>query len=204
LLLYLGFLKKVILDDLRKKLGDNLLESLHIGYLISIEKLVLDTCIETKDNLRELAMGCGLLKKSDDDKKFRIMTQGEGTLQRLQNEFDVDLPLKSYFVQAQLHENYVQLTLNQVVKIALLEEEEETSAIILKDKIVAIKDIFDSLCRNIWEQLDSSLIDCCEEHQREGLELKCILVLQNYKYFAVLLKQHLSNNVNKIVFQQRM
>lgn len=102
---------------------------------------------------------------------MQIFTQGEGLLPVLQEKYNLDLALKSYYLQVQFHEDYVQVTVNQVIRVAL--KEEEAAAIIRQDKTVSVRNVFGSLCNNIWkaiavcsdEKKENLCIDYCEVHQ---------------------------------------
>lgn len=76
-------------------------------------------------------------------------------------------PLKSFFVLAQLHEDYIQLTLNQVVTESNSNEQNQES-IIIHDKSIQIPNIYDSLCLNMWNNIvkDNSLIQLCDTHKQ--------------------------------------
>ncbi|KAG2233963.1 hypothetical protein INT48_009776 [Thamnidium elegans] len=111
-----------------------------IGYMVSIEKMLLDHVIgNNKRDFQGLVLESGLVPKDDPSKKLRVVTQGEVLLPAIQRlSVQLKFPLKSYFVLAQLHEDYVQLTLNQVVTSPCSEQE----SIILQDNIIRIPNIF--------------------------------------------------------------
>lgn len=125
---------------------------------------------------------------NDDVKKKRIfrkkrkITQGEGLLSLLQEKFKLSLPLKSYFVQAQLHEEFLQLILNQVVK--LKSPKEEAASVIIQDQTIPIQNICDSLCANIWKSIgscDGSInVNCCEMH-KDNINMESVYN-QNFTY----------------------
>ncbi|GAA5804199.1 hypothetical protein HPULCUR_009686 [Helicostylum pulchrum] len=163
-LMYMIYIKEEILN----KLPDHLISDhtdTKIGYAISIEAMLLNNTIGTKDSLQDIIFSSGLVLKVDDYKKLRITTQGEKIFPAIQKSLKLELSLKSYFLVCQLHEDYVQLTLHQVVTAPSSEEEEQES-IIVQDEILDIPNIYDSLYTSMWNSLvqDSSLIELCEMH----------------------------------------
>ncbi|GAA5800341.1 hypothetical protein HPULCUR_005768 [Helicostylum pulchrum] len=195
-LMYMIYIKEEILN----KLPDHLISDqmdMKIGYAISIEAMLLNNTIGTKDSLQDIIFSSGLVPKDDDSKKLRITTQGERILPAIQKTLELELSLKSYFLVCQLHEDYVQLTLHQVVTSPSSEEEEEES-IIVQDEILDIPNIYDSLCTSMWQNLvqDSSLIELCKVHNTS--EENKILDLFSSKTKTELfanLKSHISDNV---------
>ncbi|GAA5802043.1 hypothetical protein HPULCUR_007503 [Helicostylum pulchrum] len=164
ILMYMIYIKEEILN----KLPDHLISDqmdMKIGYATSIEAMLLNNIIGTKDSLQDIIFASGLVPKDDDSKKLRITTQGERILPAIQKSLKLELSLKSYFLVCQLHEDYVQLSLHQVVTAPCSDEEEQES-IIVQDEILDIPNIYDSLCTSMWHSLvqDSSLIELCEMH----------------------------------------
>ncbi|KAG2199462.1 hypothetical protein INT47_011574 [Mucor saturninus] len=105
------------------------------------------------------------------------------------------LPIKSYFVLAQLNEEYIQLTLNQVVQTVT--DEEDAASIIIQDEIISIPSIYDSLCDHIWKHIGniSALITPCEEHEEDNHVFKYFLSNEDYKSFKSHMKRHLIKKV---------
>ncbi|KAI9262968.1 hypothetical protein EDC94DRAFT_584385 [Helicostylum pulchrum] len=165
ILMYMIYIKEDILNKLPDQLIFDHIDT-KVGYAISIEAILLNNTIGTKDNLRDITFASGLIPKDNDSKKLRITTQGERILPAIQKSLKLECTLKSYFLLCQLHEVYVQLTLNQVVT-APSSEEQEHKSIIVQEEIVAIPNIYDSLCTSMWQNLvqDSSLIELCEMHK---------------------------------------
>lgn len=194
LMIYLGYLNDWILDTLLSlskeeeqldtddythlnKNSDN------IGYIVNVEKRLLDDVIGGKEELKDLMIASGMIqknKKEDNLKNTLIVTQGEGLLPMMEKKFKLDVPLKSCYVQAQLHQDYVQLTLYQVVKLESHEEKEGAASIIVQDKIIPVENIYDSICKRIWSNIIFSdnvltsyegegLLDCSREAYRETL-----------------------------------
>ncbi|KAI9362671.1 hypothetical protein BD770DRAFT_381534 [Pilaira anomala] len=172
LLLYFGYINEIILSGLSTQQLNSDSTRTRIGYLVSIEKRLLNSIVGTKEHLKELVFESGLVKNNDEYKKLRIITQGEGLLPAIQKQINLELPIKSCFVIAQLHENHVQLTLNQVVTDVGLEDEAQ-EAIILQDKIVPIENIYESLCISMWDKIsrNTSLIQFCDLHCRDNEHL---------------------------------
>ncbi|KAI9258435.1 hypothetical protein EDC94DRAFT_675763 [Helicostylum pulchrum] len=195
-LMYMIYIKEEILN----KLPDHLISDhtdMKIGYAISIEAILLNNTIGTKDSLQDIIFASGLVPKDNDSKKLRITTQGERILPAIQKSLKLELSLKSYFLICQLHEDYVQLSLHQVVTVPSSEEEEQES-IIVQDEILDIPNIFDSLCTSMWQNLvqDSSLIELCEMHitSDDNKILDLFSSKTKTELFANL-KDHISDNV---------
>ncbi|GAA5815466.1 hypothetical protein MFLAVUS_008978 [Mucor flavus] len=139
----------------------------------------------------------GLVPKDNNTKKLRITAQGERVLPAIQKSLGLEFTLRSYFLLCQLHEDYVQLSLHQVVTASTSEEKEQES-IIVQDEIVAIPNIYDSLCESMWRNLvqDSSLIELCEMHNTSDKSKIFGLFSSNIKTeFFANLKVHISDNV---------
>ncbi|KAI9364817.1 hypothetical protein BD770DRAFT_154174 [Pilaira anomala] len=139
---------------------------LKIGYNIQIEKILLNRIVGTKKDFRDLVYQSGLLQKNDDLKKLRISTQDKGLLSLFQKEWQLNIPIKSYFVLAQLHIDYVQLTLNQVVTDLDLKEGREQESIVVQDKTIPIENLYDSLCTHMWNNIlnNTGIIHLCDVH----------------------------------------
>ncbi|GAA5812921.1 hypothetical protein MFLAVUS_006382 [Mucor flavus] len=200
ILMYMIYIKEEILY----KLPDHLISDqsdAKIGYAVSIEAMLLNDTIGTKDNLRDIIYASGLVPKDNDSKKLRITTQGERILPAIQKSLKLEFPLKSYFLLCQLHEDYVQLSLHQVVTASTSEEKEQES-IIVQDEIAAIPNIYDSLCASMWCNLvqDSSLIKLCEMHNTSDKSKIFGLFSSNIKAeFFANLKVHISDNVRVVL-----
>jgi hypothetical protein len=114
LMIYLGYLNSILVDALIQQFGNDLPDQ-KIGDSVSIDKILLNQHIGTQNNLKELVYANGMLLKSDTSKKLQIIIQGESILPALQKKLNFALPIKSYCVQAQLFQDNIQLSLNQVV-----------------------------------------------------------------------------------------
>ncbi|GAA5800231.1 hypothetical protein HPULCUR_005656 [Helicostylum pulchrum] len=200
ILMYMIYIKEEILN----KLPDHLISNhtdMKIGYAISVEAMLLNNTIGTKDSLQDIIFASGLVPKDDDSKKLRITMQGERILPAIQKPLKLQLSLKSYFLVCQLHEDYVQLSLHQVVTAPNSEEEEQES-IIVQDEILAIPNIYDSLCTSMWQNLvqDSSLIELCEMHITSDDNKILVLFSSKTKTeFFANLKGHISDNVRVVL-----
>ncbi|CAM0137513.1 unnamed protein product, partial [Umbelopsis sp. WA50703] len=175
-------------------------ENIKTGYAITIEKALLQRLLVTEDELRDMIYTSNLVQENDSYKKLRITTQGEGLLPVIQQSFKLSFPLKSFFVVAQLHKDYVQLTLNQVVtKSGSNHEDQET--IVIQEEIIPIPNIYDALCFNMWSNIteDSSLIQLCDTHKGyNDNELLDIFSLENQAEFTNNLKEYISKDVSNL------
>ncbi|GAA5798352.1 hypothetical protein HPULCUR_003754 [Helicostylum pulchrum] len=106
---------------------------------------------------------------------------------------------------AQLHEDYVQLTLNQVVTDSGLENEYQET-VIIQEEIIPIPNIYDTLCFNMWSNIteDSCLIQLCDTHKgHDDYELLERFSLGNLVKFTKNLKEFISKNIlNKTLNEQ--
>ncbi|GAA5811591.1 hypothetical protein MFLAVUS_005031 [Mucor flavus] len=151
----------------------------------------------TEDDLRD---------KDDSSKKLRITTHGEGLFPVIKQYFDLQFPLNSFFVVAQLYKSYVLLTLNQVVTESGLDNEYQ-EAIIIKEEMIPIPNIYDTLCFNMWKNItgDSSLIELCDTHTGyNDYELLEIFSLENQAEFTKNLEEYISKNIlNETLNEQK-
>ncbi|KAG2237963.1 hypothetical protein INT48_002524 [Thamnidium elegans] len=87
------------------------------------------------------------------------------------------------------------LTLNQVVTEFNLDEDQYQEAIIIRDKIIRIPNIYNSLCLNLWTNIieDKSLIQLCDTHKEySDIDLLDIFSLENKDKFTSNFKQYIS------------
>ncbi|GAA5800888.1 hypothetical protein HPULCUR_006327 [Helicostylum pulchrum] len=199
-LMYMIYIKEEIFNKLPDHLIFDQMDT-KIGYAISIEAMLLNNTIGTKDSLQDIIFASGLVPKDNDSKKLRITTQGERILPAIQKSLKPELSLKSYFLVCQLHEDYVQLSLHQVVTAPSSEEEEQES-IIVQDEILDIPNIYDSLCTRMWQNLvqDSSLIELCKAHNTsDGNNIFGLFSSKIKTEFFANLKDHISDNVRAML-----
>ncbi|GAA5812706.1 hypothetical protein MFLAVUS_006164 [Mucor flavus] len=196
ILMYMVYIKEDILNELPDHLIFDKLDT-NIGYAVSIEAMLLNNTIGNKDTLQDIIFASGLLPKDDVSKKLRITTQGERILPAIQKSLRLEFTPRSYFLLCQLHEDHVQLSLHQVVTASTSEEKEQES-IIVQDEILAIPNIYDSMCESMWRNLaqDSGLIELCEMHNTSDKSKIFGLFSSNTKSeFFSILRVHISDNV---------
>ncbi|KAG2235754.1 hypothetical protein INT48_009169 [Thamnidium elegans] len=157
-LMYIAYIKELISAKLPAHLKSNTSVT-KVGYFVILEKM-----LSIQRDLQSTIYTSGLVQKSDDFTKLRIITQGERLLPVIQQSFRLDFPLKCFFVLAHLHEDYVWLTINQVVVEANSEEEQE--AIILCDKVLDVPNIYEALGLTMWNSITQNinLIKLCDKH----------------------------------------
>ncbi|GAA5811577.1 hypothetical protein MFLAVUS_005016 [Mucor flavus] len=163
---------------------------------ITVDSMLLKRLFGTEDDLRDVIYTSNLVQKDDSSKKLRIATNAEGLFPVIQRSFNLQFPLKSFFVVAQLYEEYVQLTLNQVVTESGLENEYQ-EAIIMQEEIIPIPSICDTLCFNMWTNIteDNSLIQLCDIHTGyNDYELLEIFTLEKQAEFTNNLKEFIFKN----------
>ncbi|KAG2235812.1 hypothetical protein INT48_003924 [Thamnidium elegans] len=202
--IYMIYINVIVSRKTLKITGGN--DNKKIGYAITVEKMLLQRLLVTEDELRDIIYASNLVQENDSYKKLRITTQGEGLLPVIQQSFKLQFPLKSFFVVAQLHEDYVQLTLNQVVTESGSDHEVQET-IVIQEEIIPIPNIYDSLCFNMWSNITevSSLIQLCDTHKGyNDNELLDIFSLKNQAEFTNNLKEYISKEIlNKNLTTQK-
>ncbi|KAI8067257.1 hypothetical protein BDF21DRAFT_112036 [Thamnidium elegans] len=203
-LIYMIYINLIVSRKTPKITGGN--ENIKTGYAITIEKAFLQRLLLTEDKLRDIIYASNLVQENDSYKKLRITTQGEGLLPVIQQSFKLQFSLKSFFVVAQLHKDYVQLTLNQVVTESGSDHKDQET-IIIQEEIIPIPNIYDSLCFNMWNNIteDSSIIQLCDTHKGcNDNELLHIFSLENQAEFTNNLKKYISKDIlNKSLITQK-
>ncbi|KAI9364785.1 hypothetical protein BD770DRAFT_153605 [Pilaira anomala] len=199
LIAYLFYINALISNGILNNLNtDN--TDIKIGYIISIEKLLLYYTFSGKKEFTKHIFESGIIRADDASKKLRIITQGEGLLPVIQNYTQLKFPIKTYFVLAQLHKDYVHLELNQVITCSSINEEEQES-IILRDEIIHIQNIYDSLGVNMWNYIicNTSLIKFCNIHDGDDVhKFLDLFSLKARSTFLCSLEEYISDNVGDI------
>lgn len=189
LMIYIGYLDELITFQLNESFV-TLWNEKRVGYAISVEKMLLDNVFGCKEDLQKLLIGSGIFKEANEYRKVKIVTHGEGILPVIQQKMGLNPALKSYFLLAQLHETYIQLTLNQVVKTS--SPEEDAYAIIVQEDIIQIENVNDTLCKTFWNYIKSNnLINRCTSH-KDKEDLHCdVYSIKNYTSVLTNLKKYL-------------
>ncbi|GAA5808451.1 hypothetical protein MFLAVUS_001842 [Mucor flavus] len=144
--------------------------TIKITYAITIDNMLLKKLFGTEDDLRDIIYASNM-NCYNEEVLFPV----------IQQSFNLQFPLKYFFVVAQLYEDYVELMLNQVVTEPGLENEYQ-EAIIVQEEMIPIPNIYKSLCFNMWSSItvDSSLIQLCDKHKgHDDNELLEIFTLEN-------------------------
>lgn len=214
LILYFWYLNNKISAAIKEKqlhIGSTYTQTNSVDYIALVEKqLLVDGIVDGKEVLRELMTFSGFVERGEDTaKRLRIITQGEGLLPVLQEKVYLDLGMKSYYLQVHLHKDWVNLTLNQVVKATSKEEEEEaTTVIVVEDKIVPIENVYDSFCKSLWNSTlgytenNGLSIYHCALHKLTSQEENSsaeFYTQENYKEILIKLKRHIHELVSKVV-----
>lgn len=180
--------------------------NVNIGYAVSIEKIMLENIIGTKKDLQEAIYASGLINKSDVSKKLVVITQGEVLLPVIKRHVKLNFPLNTYFVLTQLHEDYIQLTLNRVVTNCSTEEKERES-VVMQEEIIPIKNIYKSFCINMWENIveESGLTQLCDEHKTcSDSEICQLFSMGNRNKFMEDFETFISDNVRNVNISYRI
>lgn len=190
LLMYFVYIDNIISSKL-----SNEKKKVNIGYVVSIEKKLLDTIIGTKENLKQMIFESGMVKKNESSKKLKIITQAEGVLANIQRSLKLELPIKSCIILVKIHPDYLLLTLNQIVVTASSKNqvEEEAESIILQDEIIPIQNIYESVCLNMWDHLivNPQFIQRCDVHTDVNL-----FSLEPKKEFSNIFKSHILHHAS--------
>ncbi|KAI8080404.1 hypothetical protein BDF21DRAFT_31052 [Thamnidium elegans] len=192
-LMYIAYIKELISAKLPAHLKSNTSVT-KVGYFVILEKM-----LSIQRDLQSTIYTSGLVQKSDDFTKLRIITQGERLLPVIQQSFRLDFPLKCFFVLAHLHEDYVWLTINQVVVEANSEEEQE--AIILCDKVLDVPNIYEALGLTMWNSITQNinLIKLCDKHNgSDDCVVSEILSLKAKTNFIGSFKEYIKEHVSQV------
>ncbi|KAI7891451.1 uncharacterized protein EV154DRAFT_224718 [Mucor mucedo] len=166
MLTYLHCLNKQIEEKLESNFGKNW-QANKIWYGVSIDKNLSDNVFGTMKKLEKSFFASGILGKDDELRKAKFCTRGEEILPALQNKYQhLDFRLKSYFVVAQISSKHIQLSLHQVVKLAL--PGEDPVSIIIQDEMIHIDDVYDTLCKSTMKSLQVNCqVDYCTTHKSQ-------------------------------------
>lgn len=196
MIVYLAYLKDVILKE---NLDFDEAE-LNIGYVVSIERMLLDNAIGSKSDFEEIVSASGIIESEGTSNYLKVITRGEGLLPLLQRRYKIsESPLDSYFLLANIYEDYLQFTLNKVVISG--GPEIEASSIVIKDKIISIENIYDSLCINVWNCVvkTESLVRLCEDHKSQSAyQIQELFSFEARENFFKSLKSYMSEKVSTI------
>lgn len=197
MIVYLAYLKNVVLKE-NPDFDEE--AELNIGYVVSIEKMLLDNAIGTKSDFEEIVSASGIIESEGTSNYLKVITRGEGLLPLLQRHYNIfESPLDSYFLLANIHEDYIQFTLNKVVVSG--GPEIEASSIVIKDKIISIENIYDSLCVNVWNCVvkTESLVRLCEDHEfQSAYQVQELFSFEARENFFKSLKSYMSEKVSAI------
>lgn len=201
MLMYLVYIQETVLVGLPIYL-DSSKKDKKVGYVISVEKILLDNVIGSKEDFEDLIFSSGIIQNNDLSKKLKIVTPGEGLLPVLQKYWKLKLPRLSRFILTQLSENYIQLTLNQVVEASSPGEEDidEEKTIVIQDETIPIQNFYNSLCVNAWNNIveNNDLIRLCNGHKEsDNFKSLKLFSLQAKREFSEIFAEYISNNVSK-------
>ncbi|KAG2193498.1 hypothetical protein INT47_005023 [Mucor saturninus] len=161
----------------------------NIGFAVSIDKNILDRFFYSEENLNELFFASGFLQKNNNHRKAKVSTYAEEILPAIQEKLkSLKFEMKSYFVIAQTHPTYIQLTLHQVVKSS--SNGEDAATIIIEDKVIQIEDVYDAMCKQIWKTLvPCGHINYCAIHKNNVNTSQDLGSAETYKSICQAIKQ---------------
>lgn len=158
-IMYLGYIQKLVSNQLNKSFGTKWINK-KIAYSMSVEKLLLEDINISKDDIQQLAAISFIPQEKNKQRKLRVITQGDCILPAIQRSLGVEPKILSHFAIVNLYETYIHIAVHHVVK-KLDSGENGSSTIIIAEKLIRIKNINDSLCKNIWNTiLLKQLINC--------------------------------------------
>ncbi|GAA5803240.1 hypothetical protein HPULCUR_008717 [Helicostylum pulchrum] len=163
--MYLVYIRELLLSKLPSQVKPDDI-NINVGYVVSTEKMLLEETIGSTKKLKDILFASGLVQKND-SRKLIITTQEEELVPKIQKSFELQFPVKSYFVVAQLYQDYIQLTLRQFVTKS---KEEEQESIVVQEVVVPILDIYNNLSLKMWKKLtkDQDLIQLCHLHDQSN------------------------------------
>lgn len=198
MMMYLEYVNEIITKQLVEGIGKS--KENKVGYIISVEKLLLDNYIGPQRAQKEWLIGSGIIKECDESRKVRVLSQGDGILPKLEQMTGLNFGLRSYFVVAQLHERYIQLTLHHVVKTSA--NESYPSSIIVQDEMIPIENVNDALCKTIWNNVRTySRINYCTTHKNALENPYDYYSIKNYKYVLKNIRKHATEIVSYWLLQ---
>lgn len=193
LMMYFGYIKKLVKSELGTTFGTNW-NAKNTAYVLTLEKSLVDSGLISNNNPKDLLIESGILPEFDNYRIARFIARGEGILPVIRQKLRLKLGLRSYFVLAQIHPTYLQVTLHQVVNDSPTEGHEST--IIIKDAKIEMENIVDLISINIWNHVKS---DNENEHFKYNRDKKCLSCnlnsLQTYKKVLEDLNRHVSECV---------
>lgn len=194
LITYLHIFNEMLEEKLKDNLGSNWRGN-HVWYNVIVEKNLLDTVFGTKKKLEKLFYASGILRKDNKFQKAKFSTRGEEILTVIQQKFaHLEFKMKSYFGVVQISAKHIQLTLHQVVKLA--KSGEDAAAIAIKDEIVHIDDVFDTIFKKLLTRIQTSYpVDHCDIHRKKNNETDGFDSIQT----SINLRQNLKLCITKLV-----
>ncbi|KAI8091515.1 hypothetical protein BDF21DRAFT_409588, partial [Thamnidium elegans] len=194
--MYLFYIRELLLSKSPSQVKPDDID-VNVGYAVSMEKKLLKKTIGSAEKLKDIVFASGLVQKNEISKKLIITTQEEELVPKIQESFGFQFPVKSYFVVAQLYQDYIQLTLRQSVTKSK-EVEEEQESIVVQEEMVPIPDIYNSLSSKMWKKLtkDKDLIQLCHLHDQSNEEQISKMLSSNIKTgFSSNFKQYISSKI---------
>lgn len=194
--MYFVYIRELLLSKLPSQVKPDDID-INVGYVVSMEKLLLEETIGSKEKLKHILFASGLVQENESSKKLIITKQEEELVPKIQKSFELQFPVKSYFVVAQFYQEYIQLTLRRVVTKS---KEEGQESIVVQEKEVMIPDIYNELSSNMWKKLtkDKDLILLCYLHDQINENQISKMLSSNIKTkFSSNFKKYISSKVKK-------
>lgn len=204
LVMYLRYINDSVTKKLNKYYQSDWLDK-NVGYILSVEKMLLDDVFDSKNYLQQILFESGMLQETNQSRKARIVTQGEGILPIIQESLALPMSLRSYSTVVQLYKDYIQITLHQVVKLTVpsgdlkyvkVKDEKvllkNVSDITVRDEIIPIPNAYDDMCINILNHIESyGVINRCTLHRDKDYPLDIPYSLEDYNPEFKKLKQQI-------------
>jgi hypothetical protein len=113
---------------------------------------------------KELLITSGITNAKTIREQVCLVTREEHEFPLLQKIAMLDLPLKSYYVYAQIQDKLIQVSLQQVV-VKSADSTSDPKTITIKSKTIPTKHIYKLMCDSLWNQIQQhSHINKCEKH----------------------------------------
>jgi hypothetical protein len=139
-----------------------------VGYVVLVDRILLSRCFkESTSILKEVLIASGVTNLGTIREQVRVLIRGEHEFSLLQCKSNLDLPIRSYFMHAQLYVSSIQMSLQQVV-VKDDNPKSDPMTIVVKSKAVPMKHIKELLCDSLWNQIqsDSRHMNICKKHRK--------------------------------------
>lgn len=204
LMMMLCYLKELALSQLKANFGEEFLDSQGIAYRINMEKNFKTVILgdDYRSGMKEVAMASGMIRESDNSRRLILCNRGEDLLsilllKKVISCTGIYLPLRSYYLQVEIRDSYMNLNLYQVVKLSSDKDKENVESVIsIKEEAIFYESKQKDLCQNIWNHVQSVegyIINSqqCSNNYRHVMQPEHSFTLKDYQLFSNSLIEYL-------------